>query len=147
VHRPRETIRLHDVFHAREENARVDLLDLALIRAVMAMVMIVVVATRRSGGTRADVARLRSPTSERAATVLLTHPLANAQSMHKLRPSAKGGLLALLLLLLCREMLCLPVCLLKCATKQVGKSTWLKSKEYSPRESSLRSLQLQRYLK
>jgi hypothetical protein len=64
----------------------------------------------------------------RATTVLLTHPLADAQPMYELRPSVEDGLLTLLLLLLRRGMLCLPVRLLKRAATTMSEVTRLKSK-------------------
>jgi len=128
VYWPREAIRLYDVFHDREETSRSGWLYPALI---MMIIVVIVVAAARHGRTRADVTRARRATLVRTATVLLTYPLADAQPLHELRPSVEGGLVALLLLLLRRGMLCLPVGLLKGAAPQVSKSTWLKSKEQS----------------
>jgi hypothetical protein len=105
---PREAIRLHDVFHPRDETTRSGGLYCAL---VIIAVVVIVVAARHGGARGADFAQARGPTPERAAAVLLTHALANAQPLHELRPSAEDGLLALLLLLLRRGVLGLPVCL------------------------------------
>lgn len=110
---PREAIRFHDVFHAREETTRTGWLYLAL---VIITFVVIVVAARRGENRGANVTQARGPTPERAAAVLLTHALADAQPLHELRPSAEDGLLALLLLLLRRGVLGLPVCLRKNAT-------------------------------
>jgi len=98
---------LYDIFHARNESANSGRLYPALV--ITAVIFITVAA--RHGRTRVDISHAQSPTPVSTATVLLTHPLADAQPLHELCPSVENGLLALLLFLLRRGMLRLPVCL------------------------------------
>lgn len=65
---------MYDIFHARKESAHSARLYPAL---VITAVMVIAVVTR-NGGTRTNVSHAESPTPVCTATVLLTHPLADA---------------------------------------------------------------------
>ncbi len=85
--RSREAIRLHDIARASEEASSVALI------LVAALVVIPARSEFRGG----------------CSPVLFAHALADAQAVHELRPPLEDGLVALFLLLLRRDVLCLPV--------------------------------------